>query len=78
LLFHDLRRSGARVLRQAGIDESTIMALGGWKTASMFRRYAIVDPSDLKKAQVKMAEAFKATPKVTAIGKLLDSAATAA
>jgi integrase len=76
LLVHDLRRSGARVLRQAGIDESTIMALGGWKTASMFRRYAIVDSSDLEKAQLKITEAFQATPRVAAIGKLLVSAAT--
>ena len=47
LLLHDLRRSAARNLRRAGVDESTIMRIGGWKTASMFRRYAITDDSDV-------------------------------
>lgn len=30
--------------------ESTIMEIGGWKTAAMFRRYAIRDPRDIKAA----------------------------
>jgi integrase len=47
LLLHDLRRSAARNLRRAGVDESTIMRIGGWKTASMFRRYAITDDADV-------------------------------
>lgn len=42
LLVHDLRRSAAKALRKAGVPESVIMATGGWKTASMFRRYGIV------------------------------------
>ena len=53
-LFHDLRRSAARTLRRAGIDEETIMRLGGWKTRSMFSRYAIVDERDLAEAQAKL------------------------
>jgi site-specific recombinase XerD len=57
-LFHDLRRSGARALRRAGVDEQTIMALGGWKTRSMFTRYAIVDSRDLAEAQAKLEDAF--------------------
>jgi hypothetical protein len=47
LLFHDMRRSGARNLRKAGVSESTIMRQGGWKTRSMFLRYDITDDSDL-------------------------------
>ncbi len=43
LLFHDLRRSVARTRRSAGVDTSVIMAMQGWRTDSMFRRYAIVD-----------------------------------
>jgi integrase len=69
LKFHGLRRSGARVLRRAGIDELTIMRLGGWKTRSMFERYAIVDSRDLAEAQQKLNAAL-ATPgprKVVAI-----------
>jgi len=60
-LFHDLRRSGARALRRAGVDEQTIMRLGGWKTRSMFDRYAIVDGRDLAEAQQKL-DAALATP----------------
>jgi integrase len=60
LLFHDLRRSGARVLRRAGVDEETIMKLGGWKTRSMFSRYAIVDERDLAEAQAKLDAALGA------------------
>jgi hypothetical protein len=29
------------------------MDMGGWKTASMFRRYAITDPRDIKAAVEK-------------------------
>jgi integrase len=54
LTFHGLRRSGARALRRLGVDEQTIMRLGGWKTHAMFDRYAIVDSSDLVEAQQKL------------------------
>jgi integrase len=59
-LFHDLRRSGARALRRLGVDELTIMALGGWKTRSMFARYSIVDTQDLADAQAKLDVALAA------------------
>jgi integrase len=61
LKFHGLRRSGARALRRLGVDEQTIMALGGWKTHSMFDRYAIVDSRDFDEAQQKL-DALLATP----------------
>ena len=60
LLFHDLRRSAARALRRAGVDEETIMKLGGWKTRSMFTRYAIVDEQDLAEALGKLDAALAA------------------
>ena len=50
LLVHDLRRTGARNLRRAGVDRDTVMRIGGWKTDSVFRRYNIVDEEDLEKA----------------------------
>ena len=56
LHFHDLRRSGARNLRRAGVPESVIMRMGGWKTRSMFERYCIVDERDLADA----ADAYNA------------------
>ena len=54
LLVHDLRRSAAKALRKAGVPESVIMSTGGWKTASMFRRYAIVSSADQRDAMEKL------------------------
>jgi integrase len=50
LIPHDLRRSAARNLRQAGVNENVIMSIGGWKTRSMFDRYAIVNNKDKERA----------------------------
>lgn len=49
-LIHDLRRTAARDLRTAGVDEGTIMAPCGWKTRAMFDRYAIIKDVDLAEA----------------------------
>jgi integrase len=50
LLFHDLRRSAARNLRSAGVPEGVIMKIGGWKTRSIFERYAIVSNAEMRDA----------------------------
>jgi integrase len=50
LLFHDLRRTGARNLRRLHVSETVIMKIGGWKTANVFKRYDIVDEADLADA----------------------------
>ena len=52
-LVHDLRRSAARDMRRAGLAESDIMALCGWETQAMFKRYCIRDEAALERAAGK-------------------------
>jgi len=66
-IFHDLRRSAARRFVQAGLSQSHIMALCGWKTDSIFQRYQVVTTSDLRAALDRMeghaeASASKSNP----------------
>ena len=56
LLFHDPRRTAARALRRAGVAEGVIMGIGGWKTCSIFERYAIVAQSDIIDAMGKFEQ----------------------
>lgn len=56
-IVHDLRRSAAKALRAAGVPESVVMAIGGWKTPAMFRRYAIVSAADQRAAVEKLEHA---------------------
>jgi integrase len=55
LIPHDLRRSAAKALRAAGVPESVVMEIGGWKTRAMFMRYAIVSNAD-QRAAVNLLE----------------------
>jgi integrase len=50
LIIHDLHRSGARNLVIGGTPETVAMQIGGWKTRSVFIRYAIVSPKDIEAA----------------------------
>jgi len=56
LIFHDLRRTAARNLRRAGLPESMIKQIGGWKTTSVFHRYAIVNRQDMATAMHQFEE----------------------
>jgi integrase len=62
LLFHDLRRTAARNLRAASVPEEIIMRIAGWKTSNVFRRYAIVDKSDIRMALQQLEQARRRQP----------------
>ncbi len=71
LLIHDLRRCAARNLSRAGVPEVVAMKITGHKTNSMYRRYRIVDESELREAQERMQSHLKSQAnrsKVAAIG----------
>jgi len=60
LIFHDLRRTAAQNLRHAEIAEGLIMTIRGWKTRSVFERYAVVSRSDITDAIRKLQSSEKA------------------
>jgi integrase len=55
--FHDLRHHGATMALNAGFTAPIVMALGGWKSEAMMRRYAAVTDPTLRAA----AEAVSGT-----------------
>jgi integrase len=48
--FHDLRHHGATMALNAGFTAPIVMALGGWRTERMMRRYAAVTDDTLRAA----------------------------
>ncbi len=61
--FHDLRHHGATMALNAGFTAPIVMALGGWKSEAMMRRYAAVTDQTLRRA----AEAVSGTHRHEAI-----------
>jgi integrase len=71
---HDLRHIAATNMRRAGIPESLIMVIGGWETASMFRRYCINESQEIAANLGKYSDYLKTAktqaPKVVPITKV--------
>lgn len=53
--FHDLRHHGATMALNKGFTAPIVMALGGWKTERMMRRYAAVTDATLRAAAEAVA-----------------------
>lgn len=57
LTLHDFRRECSAKSQALGIPETVIMSMGGWKTRSLFTRYAIVDETDVVDAMRRFESA---------------------
>ena len=54
LLFHDMRRSANKLMRDRGVGQHARMEIMGHLTSSMDERYGIVDRADIDQAREKM------------------------
>ena len=59
-IVHDLPRSGVSTCSMPGSTPPTTMAFSGHRTASMLKRYYIIDLDDLRRAAVR-AQDYRGT-----------------
>jgi integrase len=62
--FHDLRHHGATMALNKGYTGPIVMALGGWRTEKMMRRYAAVTDQTLR-AAAEAVSGFELSPSLT-------------
>jgi integrase len=58
---HDLRRSAVRNMVNVGISQRVAQAMTGHRTTSVFMRYQIVVPDDLRNAARRLSDSYKTT-----------------
>ncbi len=68
LLVHDLRRSAVRNMERAGVPRSVAMKITGHKTEATYRRYAIVDESQMAEASRKIEQRRKLSHSLVTVG----------
>ena len=61
--MHDMRRSAVRTFERAGVPRSVAMSIVGHKTASIYRRYAIVDEAMQREAAARLDAWVEMAPK---------------
>ena len=66
VLFHDLRRSCVRNLEKERVSQAVAMKITGHKTASVYRRYRIVDEADMREALARVETAMRRRGRPTA------------
>lgn len=66
-LIHDPRRTAARNMIRAGVPETHVLLIVGWKTRAMVDRYNITDERDFHVAGEKMQRYFDEKLKATSV-----------
>jgi integrase len=71
--IHDFRRTAGRNFERIGVSRSAAKKMGGWKTDSMYQRYAIADEVALKEAAAKIDASLVSTEGTQHLSKLSQS-----